>query len=118
MASRFSRRCPVIKLDEQPSHIGCKAQAEIFDSARHACDRASDAWHMELILPLAGVILDQSALAAGFLAAMIAIGGFLARAQALLGTDPQADVRRWTVVGGLTGLWFGSLIILLDVAAG
>lgn len=70
------------------------------------------------ILPIAGVILDRSALAAGFLAAMIAIGGFLARAQALLGTESQADIQRWTAVGGLSGLWFGTLIILLDAAAG
>ena len=49
---------------------------------------------------------------------MIAIGGFLARAQALLGTESQADIQRWTAVGGLSGLWFGTLIILLDAAAG
>jgi hypothetical protein len=70
------------------------------------------------ILPLAGVILDRSALAAGFLAAMIAVGGFLARAQALLGTKSQADIQRSTVAGGLAGLWFGVLIIVLDTMAG
>lgn len=48
---------------------------------------------------------------------MIAIGGFLARAQALLGAE-SADIQRWTAVGGLSGLWFGTLIILLDAAAG
>lgn len=70
------------------------------------------------ILPLAGVILDRSALAAGFLAAMIAVGGFLARAQALLGTESRADIQRPTVVGGLAGFWFGVLMILLDAIAG
>jgi hypothetical protein len=70
------------------------------------------------ILPLAGVILDRSALAAGLLAAMIAIGGFLARAQALLGTEFPADAQRSTAIGGLAGLWFGALIVVLDAMAG
>jgi len=69
------------------------------------------------LLPLAGVILDRSALAAGFLAAMIALGGFLARAQSLLGAKCRADIRRSTAVGGLAGLWFGILIVLLDAIA-
>ena len=49
---------------------------------------------------------------------MIAVGGFLARAQALLGTESRADIQRPTVVGGLAGFWFGVLMILLDAIAG
>jgi hypothetical protein len=70
------------------------------------------------ILPLAGVILERSALAAGFLAAMIAVGGFIARAQALLrGMSPE-ELQRPTTVGGMSGLCFGILVIVIDAVAG
>jgi ammonia channel protein AmtB len=67
------------------------------------------------ILPRAGVILEHSALATGFLAAAIAVGGFLARARALLGSDSEVDLQRETTVGGLQGFLFGVVLILIDV---
>jgi hypothetical protein len=70
------------------------------------------------ILPLAGVILERSALAAGFLAAMIAVGGFIARAQALLGGTGQDDLQHPTTIGGLSGFCFGVLIIAIDMMVG
>jgi hypothetical protein len=70
------------------------------------------------ILSIAGVILDRSALAAGFLAAVIAVGGFLARAQAVLGGAPPDGLQRPTAIGGLSGLCFGVLVIVLDAMVG
>lgn len=73
---------------------------------------------MESSLLIAGVILERAAITAGFLAAMIAVGGFLVRAQAVLRADPEpTDLRRPTVIGGLLGLMFGMAVIALDIFA-
>jgi hypothetical protein len=73
---------------------------------------------MILSLPLAGLILERSALATGFLAAAIAVGGFVTRAQAALRSPDEPELQRATVVGGLTGLCCGVLIIAIDAVAG
>jgi hypothetical protein len=70
---------------------------------------------MPTIPPFAGVVLEHSALATGFLAAAIAVGGFLARARMLLWSDSEVDLQRETTVGGLQGFFFGVAIILIDV---
>lgn len=64
------------------------------------------------------MILERSALAVGFLAAMIAVGGFLARTQALLGSDFEPDLQLSAAIGGLQGFLFGLLIILIDALFG
>jgi len=73
---------------------------------------------MVIILPLGGVILERAALAAGFLAAAIAVGGFISRAQAILGPDSEPDLQRSTTIGGVQGLAFGLLIIVIDAWSG
>jgi hypothetical protein len=67
---------------------------------------------------LAGVILERTALATGFLAAAIAVGGFLVGTQALLNSDEPQDLQRSTAAGGVLGLLFGISIILIDVTTG
>jgi hypothetical protein len=66
------------------------------------------------IPPLAGLILERVALATGFLAAAIAVGGFLARALDLLGPNSESDLQRSAAIGGVCGFAFGLVIILLD----
>ncbi len=74
---------------------------------------------MASILLIAGVILERAAITAGFLAAMIAVGGFLVRAQAVLREDTElADLRHPTILGGLLGLLFGVAVTVLDIVAG
>lgn len=69
-------------------------------------------------LPVAGLILERSALATGFLAAAIAVGGFLSRAQALMTGAGAEDLQRQATVGGLYGFLFGLMLILLDAVTG
>ena len=52
------------------------------------------------------------------MAAAIAVGGFLARAYAVLREDDDVAVSRATVIGGLVGLGGAILVIILDVIAG
>lgn len=66
---------------------------------------------------LAGVLLERSALATGFLAAAIAVGGFITRAQALLGSASESKLQRATNFGGLCGLSFGLIVIVIDLIA-
>lgn len=69
---------------------------------------------MAKILPAAGLILERTALATGFLAAAIAVGGFLARSLDLLGPNSEADLQRSAAIGGICGFAFGFIVILLD----
>jgi ammonia channel protein AmtB len=69
---------------------------------------------MAMATPFAGVVLGHSALATGFLAAAIAVGGFLGQAQALLKSDDEVDLLRETMVGGLHGLIIALSIVLFD----
>jgi hypothetical protein len=73
---------------------------------------------MTLNLPMAGLILERSALATGFLAAAIAVGGFLSRAQALMTGADEENLRWQATVGGLYGFLFGLMLILLDAVNG
>ncbi len=73
---------------------------------------------MASIFLLAGVILERAALTAGFLAATIAVGGFLGRARAIREIDEALELQRRTVAGGLIGLAFGIVIVVVDAAAG
>jgi hypothetical protein len=67
---------------------------------------------------LAGVILDRSAVAIGFLAAAIAVGGFIAHAQEALRSGSEADVQKATIVGGLWGFATGLVLIGIDAIGG
>lgn len=73
---------------------------------------------MDVIASMAGVILERAALATGFVAAAIAVGAFVARSQALLGTTTEAKIQRYTAIGGLFGLSLSLSIILLDTGIG
>jgi hypothetical protein len=73
---------------------------------------------VDSIFVIAGVILERTAIATGFLAAAIAVGGFLARVHAMLGSDRPPELQLPTAVGGLFGFLFGVLIIFIDVMVG
>lgn len=73
---------------------------------------------MASIFFLAGVILERTALATGFLAATIAVGGFLSGTHALLKANEPQELQRPTAIGGVLGLLFGILIILIDAMVG
>jgi hypothetical protein len=73
---------------------------------------------MATVIPTAGLILERSALATGFAAAAIAVGGFLARSRALLGGASELEIQRYTATGGLAGLYLSLCVILLDAAVG
>jgi hypothetical protein len=68
--------------------------------------------------PLAGTILERSALAIGLLAAAIAVGGFISRARAILLRHPVDNVERATMIGGVFGLLIALSVIILDAFAG
>jgi hypothetical protein len=81
------------------------------------------------IFSFAGVILEHSAIATGFLAAAIAVGGFIARAQALLGvvseqsfSDPlpwEACTDSWSPSSSSTRSWasMSPMVRLLSIGA-
>jgi hypothetical protein len=70
---------------------------------------------MATILPLAGVLLAHSAVATGFLAAAIAVGGFIARARAILRAASETELQHSTTMGGICGLSFALILIVIDV---
>ena len=67
---------------------------------------------------MAGLILERSALATGFAAAAIAVGGFVARAQALFGAASEVEIQRSTAVGGIAGLLLSLALTFLDAMTG
>jgi hypothetical protein len=69
------------------------------------------------VIPTGGVVLDQSALATGFLAAAIAVGGFIGRSQQILARRSEDRIQRATVIGGLYGLFGGLLLVIVDQIA-
>jgi hypothetical protein len=73
---------------------------------------------VDSIVSIAGVVLERTALATGFLAASIAVGGFLARAQALLKDNTSIDLQRRMTMGGLLGVYFGVIVIVVDAIVG
>ncbi|HET8814736.1 MAG TPA: hypothetical protein VFM51_07240 [Solirubrobacterales bacterium] len=65
------------------------------------------------MLPV-GSLISDAATGAGFIAASIAIGGFLMQAYPALGKRSDGAVRAATAVGGLIGL----IIAIAVIAAG
>jgi hypothetical protein len=61
-----------------------------------------------------GSIATQFSSTAGFIAAAIAIGGFLAHARPAIAGKRDTELRRATAIGGLVGL---ALALLVTVAA-
>jgi hypothetical protein len=57
----------------------------------------------------------QFATATGFLAAAIAVGGFLAHARPAIGCKHDSELRRLTAIGGLWG--FASALVILVSAS-
>jgi hypothetical protein len=55
-------------------------------------------------VPVVGSIIGQFSGIAGFIAACIAIGGFLGHTRPALRRQDDLEVRRATVIGGLWGL--------------
>lgn len=66
------------------------------------------------MLPIAGALLEGSAVAVGFIAGAIAVGGFIGRAQAMLRCQREKRVEYATIVGGLHGLLIALLVIGFD----
>ncbi|HEY6550087.1 MAG TPA: hypothetical protein VIY71_02685 [Solirubrobacterales bacterium] len=63
----------------------------------------------------AGAIVSQFATASGFIAATIAVSGFLAHAgPAIVGKD-ESELRRATAVGGLCGFVSTAVIIAISM---
>lgn len=58
-----------------------------------------------------GSVVDTAAAGAGFMAASIAVGGFVAHAKPALSEQPDHKLRYATVVGGLCGLAIAVLLI-------
>lgn len=73
---------------------------------------------MAMVLPVAGVILDRSALAAGFIGATIGIVAFVSRGQAVFSRADEEEIKRATAVGGFFGLAMSLLVICVDALAG
>jgi hypothetical protein len=64
------------------------------------------------VLPLGSILVSDAASAAGFMAASIAIFGFLLQAPAALARKEDQAVREATVAGGLFGFVIATVIIL------
>jgi hypothetical protein len=65
---------------------------------------------------MASSILSQLSTAGGFLATSIAVGGFLAHAKPALARGEDSELRRATVIGGLSGLVFAAIVIGVSFA--
>jgi hypothetical protein len=63
-------------------------------------------------------LLDQSATATGFIAAAIAVGGFLAQAVPTIVARDEKRLRRLTVAGGLWGIVGAVSVIVLSAIIG
>lgn len=61
-------------------------------------------------------IVIQFATATGFLAAAIAVGGFVAHARPAIAGERDLELRRLTAIGGLWGLVTAAAIIVVSVA--
>ncbi|HEX3734242.1 MAG TPA: hypothetical protein VHU86_03715 [Solirubrobacterales bacterium] len=59
-------------------------------------------------------IASDFATAVGVLAGMIAVSGFLAQVRPTLSGDPEKEIRRATVTGGVGGFIVGALVIVLS----
>jgi hypothetical protein len=65
------------------------------------------------MLPLGSMISD-GAILVGFLAGVIAVGGFLAHARPVLRKRDEQEIRIATVIGGLVGLALASIASLIS----
>jgi uncharacterized membrane protein len=66
------------------------------------------------VLPV-GVIAGNAANVAGFIAAAIAVCGFLMQAPVALTGKKEQEVRAATVIGGLCGLFIACGVVLLEL---
>lgn len=71
-----------------------------------------------MLLPIAGIVLDNANSVAGFMAAAIAVGGFLAHSQAVLGGASERELQRATAIGGVTTLLLGAGVFISDLVSG
>jgi hypothetical protein len=67
---------------------------------------------------VAGTILSQSVTLIGFVAAAIAVGGFLGHAGPVLAEWREEELRRAAVVGGLWGIGGAVFVIVLSAVIG
>jgi hypothetical protein len=65
------------------------------------------------VLPL-GSIINNGATLVGFMAGVIAVGGFLAHARPVLQRRDEQEIRIATVTGGLIGLAVASIATLIS----
>ena len=71
-----------------------------------------------MVLPIAGVILDRADSAASFIAAIVALGGFISHSRALLGDASETGLQRATAIGGMGGLMLSLLVFFGDLIVG
>ena len=64
------------------------------------------------MLPI-GLLVNDAAAGAGFIAASIAICGFLGQIKPALAREEDRTVRSATVIGGMVGLAFATLVITI-----
>lgn len=67
---------------------------------------------------LVATLLDRSATVAGFMAAAIAVGGFLAHAGPALTGKDERRLRRAVVIGGLWGVAGVIFVVVLSAIIG
>jgi hypothetical protein len=67
---------------------------------------------------LLGPIVAEFATAAGLLAGMIAVCGFIAHAGPTLSGASEKEIRQATVIGGMAGLAIGSFVVVLSALLG
>jgi len=67
---------------------------------------------------VAAMLLDRSATVAGFMAAAIAVGGFLAHAGPALAGKDERSLRRAVVTGGLWGVVGVIFVVVLSAIIG
>jgi hypothetical protein len=63
-------------------------------------------------------LLGQIATIVGLMAGGIAVGGFLGHARPSLNGEPDVELRRMTILGGLAGLAAVGVLIALSVVVG
>ena len=63
-------------------------------------------------------IVNQFAALAGFMAAVIAVGGLIVHARPAMAGKHEAELRRATAIGGLCGLGLALLVLAVAAVAG
>jgi hypothetical protein len=67
---------------------------------------------------LAGGLLSQSTTIVGLLAGWIAVGGFIGHVRPSLSGGSDSELRHATTIGGLVGLGFALLLVVISVVFG